>query len=66
MFDHCGHQRKQHQPRVTDNGAWLYFKDIVLITDIFWLFRTCSASFDHLIGEKTRMYFAKRVCPTLL
>ena len=41
-------------------------KDIVLNTGIFWLFRTCSASFDHLIGEKTRMYFAKSLSDSIM
>ena len=31
-----------------------------------WLFRTCSASFDHLIGEKTRMYFAKSLSDSIM
>ena len=42
------------------------FKVIVLNTGIFWLFRTCSASFDHLIGEKTRMYFAKSLSDSIM
>ena len=42
------------------------FKDIVLNTGIFWLLRTCSASFDHLIGEKTRMYFAKSLSDSIM
>ena len=42
------------------------FKVIVLNTGIFWLLRTCSASFDHLIGEKTRMYFAKSLSDSIM
>ena len=42
------------------------FKVIGLNTGIFWLFRTCSASFDHLIGEKTRMYFAKSLSDSIM
>ena len=41
-------------------------KVIVLNTGIFWLLRTCSASFDHLIGEKTRMYFAKSLSDSIM
>ena len=43
-----------------------YVKDIVLNTGIFWLFRTCSDSFDHLIGEKARMYFAKSLSDSII
>ena len=43
-----------------------HLKVIVLNTGIFWLFRTCSASFDHLIGEKTRMYFAKSLSDSIM
>ena len=42
------------------------FKVIGLNTGIFWLFRTCSVSFDHLIGEKTRMYFAKSLSDSIM
>ena len=44
----------------------VFLKVIVLNTGIFWLFRTCSASFDHLIGEKTRMYFAKSLSDSIM
>ena len=43
-----------------------HVKVIVLNTGIFWLFRTCSASFDHLTGEKTRMYFAKSLSDSIM
>ena len=41
-------------------------KVIVLNTGIFWLLRKCSANFDHLIGEKTRMYFAKSLSDSIM
>ena len=41
-------------------------KVIVLNIGIFCLLRTCSASFDHLIGEKTRMYFAKSLSDSIM
>ena len=41
-------------------------KVIVLNAGIFWLLRTCSASFDHLIREKTRMYFAKSFSDSIM
>ena len=50
------------QKRVSSN----FIKDIVLNTGIFWLLRTCSASFDHLIGEKTRMYFDKSLSDSIM
>ena len=43
-----------------------FFKVIGLNTGIFLLFQTCSASFDHLIGEKTRMYFAKSLSDSIM
>ena len=45
---------------------FLHVKVIVLNTGIFWLLRICSASFDHLIGEKTRMYFAKSLSDSIM
>ena len=44
----------------------LDLKVIVLNTGIFWLLRKCSANFDHLIGEKTRMYFAKSLSDSIM
>ena len=51
---------------VTQRKPYCIFKVIVQNTGIFWLFRTCSASFDHLIREKTRMYFAKSLSDSIM
>ena len=48
------------------NHRFLGIKVIGLNNGIFWLFRTCLASFDHLIGEKTRMYFAKSLSDSIM
>ena len=60
-------EKKGRGQRFSENTTtYTVIKDVVPNARIFLLFRTRSANIDHLIGEKTRTYFAKIFCISIM